>query len=113
LNLEGNAIATSPTGRIDAGIVGLRRTGRRRLIVDAFHDLDDSDRLVADRHTETLQLRAGQIGIGTGIIKDKLDRHVTDIAFWTAIVFMVLAVFCWRLRAMDRGAYENCFSSAA
>src|ERR1700704_124567 len=83
VDFEGNAIAMSPSGRVDAGIAGLRRTGWGRLIVDAFHDLDDANRLVAGRHTETLQLRAGQIGIGTGIIKNKLDKHIADIAFWT------------------------------
>ncbi len=85
IDFEGNAIAMSPSGRVDAGTAGLRRTGWGRLIVHAFHDLDDANRLVADRHPETLQLRAGQIGIGTGIIKNKLDPHVADVAFCTHI----------------------------
>jgi hypothetical protein len=88
VDFEGNAIAMSPAGRVDAGVTGLRRTGRGRLIVDVFHDLDDADRLVADRHTETLQLRAGEIGIGTGIIKSEKQadpdarpcRNLLDLA---------------------------------
>src|ERR1700716_119605 len=67
VDLEGDAIAMSPSGRVDVGIAGLRRTGRGRLIVDAFHDLDDADRLVAGRDTGTGQLRAGPVGKGGGV----------------------------------------------
>src|SRR3979411_2088123 len=77
VDLEGNAIAMSPSGRVDAGIAGLRRTGRGRLIVDAFHDLDDADRLVADNPTETRPFRDCQIGIGTGVIKNEVHGHTT------------------------------------
>src|ERR1700716_3576171 len=46
IDFEGNAITMSPSGRVDAGISGLRRPGRGRLIVDAFHDLDDANRII-------------------------------------------------------------------
>jgi hypothetical protein len=67
VDLEGNATAMTPSGCVDAGIAGLRRTGRGGLIVDALHDLNDADRLAAGRYTESLQLRTGQIGIGVGL----------------------------------------------
>jgi hypothetical protein len=88
----------SPSGCVDAGIAGLRRTGRGRLIVDTLHDLHDADRLVAGRYTESLQLRTGQIRIGTGTIKNKLDEHIEVIASGRHIDFIVLALLCLRLR---------------
>ena len=76
VRLEGNAVATRPSRRVDAGITGLRWAGRRRLIVDASHHVDDADRLRTDRHAETPQLGAGEIGIGTRVIEDEFDQHV-------------------------------------